>query len=216
MHSRVLAFAGSLLSIYLVLIAPWPGISRAYAVAYRSAANVVASVLGVSHVTEVVELLDQDREAYAGRIKPRQLELNDTRLVFDTGRARRTVLHSAWHAGYVPTALLAALLLSTPIPWKKRLGSLLAGLLLLDVYLGLRIAATLLSYGPSSSSPWFPAGELRDSVLSALRFSGPGSGEWYLPPVLIWILVFCMQANPALIDGLLSRRSRPETPGRRT
>jgi hypothetical protein len=182
-------FVVRLLLIYTLMILPWPGLEQGYAALYRSGSNLVARALGLGHHVSLHPLNEEDRAGFRGRADARALALDDTRIVFRAGGQQLTVLHSTWYSGYIPTALLIALMLATPLSWPHRLLSLLWGLLIVDAYLALRMGATFIAGGAYDPLHWLPAPELRRSALSAIAVTGPGSGLWYVVPLLTWILL---------------------------
>jgi hypothetical protein len=215
-QSLIPGFVLRLLFIYVLMILPWPGLEQGYAALYRSASSALARALPLSHRVSLEPLTDDDRAEFAGSVDARALALDDTKIVLRAGDQQATVLHSSWYSGYIPTALLAALILATPVTWAYRLRSLLWGLVLVDVYLGLRMGATFIVGGMDDPFDWLPAPELRRSALSALAVTGPGSGPWYVVPFLIWILLVHRRVYLELIVGPEGRsRVKGPHPGRR-
>jgi hypothetical protein len=195
------AFLLRLALIYALLILLWPLWGEGYAAAYRAGSNAVASALGIAHHVSVLPLADAQREAFAGQVSARDLALDDTRIFFQAGGRELTVLHSARYSGYIPTALLVALILATPVQWAFRLRALAWGLVLLALYLGVRMGATFIVDGALDPFSWLPAPGVRRSVLLVLAVTGPGSGPWYVVPFLIWLLLVQRRVYRELILG---------------
>jgi len=140
-----------------------------------------------------VEVIDADLEAVGS--------LRDTKIVFRAGGQELTILHSTWYSGYIPTALLIALMLATPLRWPLRLRALGWGLLIVNLYLALRMGSTFIAGGAIDPLHWLPAPGFRRSLFSSLAVTGPGSGLWYVVPLLTWILLVHRRVYQEVVVG---------------
>lgn len=122
----------------------------------------------------------------------------DTRLSLgtDAGGAPeylKDILLDTLRVGYVPTALLAALVVATPIAWGRRLRSLAVGLLAVHAFVLLRFAITAL-YGFNVAEldgrPLLALGPIGTSLLE--RTTKVVSDDYHLGlvvPIVIWLAV---------------------------
>ena len=95
--------------------------------------------------------------------------------------------------GLVPTVLLVALFIATPIPWRKKLWGLAAGLLLVHCFVALRIAGSLL-HGFArlrlDGHPLLDVGTLGAWVLRRThQIMSVDLHITYLAPLAIWLAV---------------------------
>jgi hypothetical protein len=172
-----LHFSLRLLLCYAVLIFPWPGLKQAYGALFRSAANAVVSPL-VS--TGKVEFVPAQVPNEAWDLEMRMSVPSSSR---------------SWHAeyssrawGYLPTAAVIALIVATPIPWRRRIIALASGLLLIHVFIALRVAIAI-AYGFS----WGTDGEVgilpRAVIEVLLQTVSASPVTSFVAPILVWVLV---------------------------
>jgi hypothetical protein len=208
-----LVFLAIVSCVYALLMIPWTGLPEAYGGIYRRAANALAQGLpldaGVSF--HAIERLPAKRRASLLIEGGHRLEEYDSYLVARRPRSTQMQLHpwSTRYFGYMSTATLAALVLATPITWRRRIGAVAAGLLLLNGLLMLQLAANLLLH--FSREPllgWPFPGTLR-SLLPTLAFPA-----WYLLPVASWIAVTLPSEIRRLNRAAAGLRARPGTGGR--
>lgn len=176
-------FAGfviRLLLIYGMFCIPWPGVRQGYAAFYRSAANGLFGSFGAEGVV---------------RFRPAQSEQGrfDSEIqVSKPGCPNLGVLqHDSILTGYLPMAETIALVLATPILWRRRWKALLYGVLLVNGFVALSVCITLLHLF-SIEQPWalFKPGEFWSKVLARVSECVTVAPTCtFLVPVLIWILV---------------------------
>ncbi len=182
---RIAWFLVRLVLSYAVLIAPWPVVPEAYAAAYRTVSNVVFGSFGAEGVVHFRKPLGPSAMDTEIAIRRRSSP--------DVG----TTSHSARFTGYVPTALVIALILATPLPWSRRGKALLWGMLLVHVFIALRQEINLLHWF-SGDSPWclYQPGPFWSSVLKrafgAIVVSPTLS---FIVPIFIWILATFRRAD---------------------
>lgn len=160
-----------------LMIAPWPGVARAYEAVFRTVCNTVLGSLG-SHGMVEFRREENANTAWDGVIIFRPL----SRMAgWDRGYDSRL-----W--GYLPTVTLIALVMASPISWSRRWRALALALALVHLFIALRIEATVLdSFVAISdrSSSWL--GRAAMTVAQhALAASGVTS---IVVPAGIWILV---------------------------
>lgn len=173
-------FVIHLLMIYGAFCIPWPGLRQGYAALYRGAANGLFGSFGSAGIVRF-----QPARAVQGRL--------DSEIVV---RKRgcptfATTQHDSIATGYLPTVETIALVLATPIPWRRRWKALLYGVLLANGFVALRVYVTLLHWF-SVEQPWalYTPNPFGKKVLaSVFEFIAVAPPCTFLMPVLIWILV---------------------------
>jgi len=137
LRSRQIAgFAFRFALLYALLIAPWPGLSEIYASFYQAAVQI--AIISTDPERSVLV-------APAGRSPG-----SDDRPALDThiltrmpGAPRASkaggleLIRSSRYSGYLPTILTLALILATPLPWRRRAAALCGGLLLVTLFVAI-------------------------------------------------------------------------------
>jgi hypothetical protein len=156
------------LLFYGLLVLLWPVVRHEYGRVYGPAAERLAGVL---ELRQPIWL-----RPYGGP-DPR---VNHFVLTREGRRGEvRTYLHRSEHLSYMAGALLAALVLATPVAWSQRSRLLLAGFLLLGLYLTVRLGLHFrLTFGAPSLAP---ASRL---LLATLAYA-----PWYVAPVAVWLFL---------------------------
>jgi hypothetical protein len=104
-----------------------------------------------------------------------------------TGRAG----NSSRVTGYLPTVSLVALVLATPIAWRRRRRALWMGLLAVHVFVALRMALPIWRDFalPGPLQVYEPGGFVRWARGVAERAFLAAPASFFVVPVLIWVLV---------------------------
>ena len=183
-RSLVFGFLSRFALTYGLLIVPWPGFNAAYGSYFRGLGQAVFAREGERRILYFeavpkklhrvldtrIALANRDQFDRSGRGPGRYLEL-DTRGV-----------------GWVPTALVLALILATPVPWRRRGRALLWGLLVVHGYLLLCVAVYIWSNSTDllllTLNPFWKevVRGLEETLLTQM-------GASFVEPVLIWIFV---------------------------
>lgn len=175
---RILAFALRFAVAYGLLVLAWPLVRPAYRQTYCALGNVLFSggeastrfqSLGGSGGLDVqLVLTKRGPPPVTARMQ------NSSRLV-----------------GYMPTVSLIALVIASPLPWKRRWRALLLGLLLVHVFVAFRMAIPIQN---SFSNPDAlqvhhpgPFGSWLLDVAERAFLSAPASA--FVVPILLWVLV---------------------------
>ncbi len=116
----------------------------------------------------------------------------DTKIVVGARGCRQvgTIGHNSRMTGYLPTVEVIALILATTIPWRRRWRALLWGFVLVNGFIAMRLAITLLHLF-SGQWPWAlyaPGpfwGRILDGTYEVVGIS-PMLG--FAAPVFIWIV----------------------------
>ena len=192
----ILLFCCRFALVYGLLIAPWPGWDAAYGRFFREVGNLIFSRTNPRHfvifetgdatidAARPTEVLAGDRNLLDahGYGPMKQMEL-DTRLV-----------------SFVPASLIIALILATPLPWRRRVWALWWGLICLYGFDFLQIAIWLLQEPDNSPGglalidlPSFArtvVNHLLDILLDKMDMVG-------FVPIVIWVLVTFRQRDLA-------------------
>ncbi len=176
-RNSVWRFAFRLLLLYGLLVAPWPGLKQAYGSFFRACGNKLFHSFGtglrVDFRPPPVEQPAWDVEAYMsdGR-KPGSWHIE----------------YSSRGWGYLPTAAVMALVLATPLTWRRRCVALFWGLVLVNIFVIMRVTISLLfGFHWGGSFQW---GEFWGKVLKLLLFAFSDSPVTsFIVPVVIWLIV---------------------------
>ncbi len=127
-YRRVAIFFGRVLLVYaLLVLIPWPGLHEAYASVVRTTCRVFGGGFAGSGHVSVLPPSAEDRRYVRFRLENRA-----------TGKSA-PVVAKLRETGFLPTALLIALVLNTPIPWPRRWRALAWGLLVALVFTAFRL-----------------------------------------------------------------------------
>ncbi len=174
-----------LLPLYVLLVLPWPGLKQTYSYCYGVVATVVFGSL-VPGGSVRFEPLSEHIKGYDVKMH----------LVNRRTGATQIALTSSRDPAYFQTAFLVSLILATPLPWRRRLNSLLVGTALVHLAIFVKVLLTVLHGFTrdrvallSPDPPW-------DAVLSALtRVAVADIVSLLTIPVMIWILVSFRQED---------------------
>ena len=93
--------------------------------------------------------------------------------------------------GYAPLAFLTALVVATPIPWRRKWGSLVWGLVLVEAFVVIR-SGLLIAYWFGSPGPvrlYTPGVVSGWIIATAYEFLALAPGASFLVPTLVWAAV---------------------------
>jgi len=130
---RLAGFFARLLLLYGVFIVAWPVVRPGYVMFFRAGGNFLLGSFGSMGQVRFKPNPGDDPDY-------------DTQVVLTNlaNRARRTTESDSRFLGYMPVAALVALILATPITWRRRGLALLWGLPLVHGFVVLRVALLLL------------------------------------------------------------------------
>lgn len=177
------------LLIYGLLLAPWPGWREGYGRLFRE--------MGQIFLGREVGQAGSGAVRFAG-IPPEERRQLDTRIVLanpaDPGAggsgAGQILELDSRGIGWVPTALVTALILATPLPWRRRGVALLAGLGLIQVFILFSVSTSLWNALPPSAGWPRPIASLERHLTAALEDAFVTQlGASFVIPTVIWILV---------------------------
>jgi hypothetical protein len=171
--------------IFAVFISPWPGIDELYSRYFMALGTAFFSSDDGRRLVEF-----RSHELVHGFSKlDVQMIVGNRDLADSSGKGQvRESEFDARSIGYIPTALTLALILSTPLAWRRRLLSLLYGLVLVNALILLSLQVRIWEVSPDLSlltlSPFWKrvVDELDYALVTQIGVS-------FSAPVAIWILV---------------------------
>ncbi len=128
----ILKFLVIFFVVFVILILPWPGLRGGYAAVYRWIGNTCWSSFSSVAAMRFEPLEPGEIDDAEGR---------DTKLTFRHRTVQAppfTMAVNTRFQGYTPTAFVIALILASPVPWKRRLLALLIGIVLVSAFVAFR------------------------------------------------------------------------------
>ncbi len=195
-------FAVRLLLFYGLFVLPRPLIGPYYAAFLREGAN---------------GLVGPAREGLVIRFRPMETDSRgrDVQLLVQQSGSTRfwTTPISSRMQGYLPTAEVLALILATPVPWKRRIRAAVAGMLVVHVFIALRIYSAI-AYSLNTAKLGFFSDFTpfwRDVVFKIDEVLTTVPSTTFVVPVFIWIIVMFRRADLAsLIGSSAELQRRPD------
>ena len=187
----LVGFAGRLLIFFgLLAWVPWPGFEAGllFRQGYFSFVGTSASFLFGSSGPQTVILF--------GPTAKGDKTTDIDAIVYGPGFGGWQGHIDVWRGGYLPTVEVVALILATPIPWRRRWKALLWGLLGAHVFVAARVGITLLfatsllrmGFFADVSPFWPKAMAVTYDVCMSLAAS-------WVVPIFIWILATFRRAD---------------------
>lgn len=181
--ARVAAFAARALLYVVVLALPMLPFDAGYAVAFRGAANTVFG-----------GLFDEATVTFSEKeVDPTlPVRVRDTRIVLvaDDGRTAAAAI-STRNKAFLPTAVALALVLATPVTWRRRGLALVLAALAVQLFVAVRVWIHLLALtAPGGTLPLASMDGSPIEIIRALH-SVLYRASWgsFVPPLLIWAAV---------------------------
>jgi hypothetical protein len=185
---------------YGLLMAPWPGWVEAYGEIYCSAARFLFDSTNPDRNIQIRHFVPQPgtRAAEAIQDTAVRLEIRGARIglqevpPFGTARSSR-------YTGYVPTAFAIALVVATPISWRRRAWSLGWAVLLASGFSALMLAIWIQGWFYWQECIWLASFSARYAsrarMIGSLMETTTWVGPYYIAPVFIWVLVTFRRAD---------------------
>jgi len=190
---HIIGFALRFAVVFGLLIAPWPGWNDWYASCFRTLGNTAfarnnpACLLYFTAARQTHDFAALDTQIVIGN---RSLADPDGR-----GPVTRQGLDSR-SIGWIPTALTLALILASPISWKRRFLASLYGLILVHAFILFSLAVLIWNESTTVSLITLPP--FWKTVADGLEYTLiVQMGASFSVPVLIWILVVFGRADTA-------------------
>jgi hypothetical protein len=117
--------------IYGLAMIPWPGLDAAYSRVYRTGSTFLSEALGTGDYV---------------RFHPSNNIERDIKIIFFNPDQQpfKAVAISSRNSGYIYMAFIAALILATPVSWKRRGLALFWGMIAMHCFLALKMAILIL------------------------------------------------------------------------
>jgi hypothetical protein len=172
--------------LYALLIVPWPGSRNFYGNYLCSVAKTVLATNGGRQLLR----FEQVPEARRNRTLDTRITVANREQLDASGSGRAVMLDfDSRGVGWMPTALLIALVVSTPISWPRRAWALLWGLLAIHAFVLFSLQVYIWNESDTSSglsliafSPFwkFVVNGLEETLITQL-------GASFAAPTLVWI-----------------------------
>jgi hypothetical protein len=179
---------------YGLLMAPWPGWVEAYGRIYGSAAAFLFESANPDRNVRIRHVVPEPGTAAAQTVQDTvvRLEIRGVDVGMQTippfGTAR-----SSRYTGYVPTAFAVALVLATPLPWRRRAAAMAWAALLASGFAALMLAIWIRGWFYWQECAWLAKFssryELRADLSGSLVDISTWPGPYFIAPVFIWIIV---------------------------
>lgn len=180
MSSRrpILVFVLVFLPLYVLLTIPWPGFREGYHTAFIGAARIF---FACSPGGAMVRIGPLER---GGVPEDTAMDIEHPQ----TGGAQLKIKSS--EVAFLPTVLALALVLATPVSWKRRAIGFVVAFALVNLFIMLRLAIMAM-YTHSvltASTAGMPPGSWAKPIAAAVELIGVGQGFSCIAAVLIWII----------------------------
>ena len=184
-------------AVYAILMAPWPGVQRGYAYAFRAVGNAVFARFwfwpdaGVRFINLVSlgpgDLVPGTPAIEAAGTFDTLMELR-RHGVPEIGYLRT----SSRYVGYGPTVVVIALVLATPLAWGRRGWALWWGMVWIHLFIVLRVTLTLTASGFAADKKYalFNPSPFWTGVLTrAESLVSDDPTVSFVVPAFVWFLV---------------------------
>jgi hypothetical protein len=166
-----------------LMMAPWPRVGRAYTRFYSAGASVLFGSFGSTGVVRFEPLSDSEYDMHVTLF-------NRARPGPGGGVARIQTRHNSRHAGYMYVAFLTALILATPIPWKRKAWALFWGMILIHGFVALQLLLRISHAFNSKALSMFVLSPFCSRVLSTAHQAFAVNATFgFVVCVFVWILV---------------------------
>ena len=171
--------------IFGLLILPWPGWDELYGHYFRTLGQIAFTREGEKRVV----LFEEHEIKHGFTVLNSRIIMGNRDLADDTGKGPSKIVDLDTRSiGWVPTALTAALILATPIPWQRRCWALLWGLLLVHGLILFTLLTWIWNESPDLSLSTLTPFEKQ--ITDDLEYTFMNQlGASFSVPVLIWLLV---------------------------
>jgi len=189
MKSGRISFVVWFVCLFGLMIAPWPGFRTAYGDYFRALGNLVFE----RHTQSIVIYIEPHLRSRGHASMDSQIVLYNPHGIDKDGDVHADFLGIDSRAvGWIPTCLIMALILATPLTWPRRIRAVLLGLLLVQTYILGVLAIYIINQSTIVGLLELPA--WAGAITNGLEYTfvtqmGPG----FAIPILIWLLVWFME-----------------------
>ena len=180
---RLIEFICLFAVFYGLLMAPWPGLGKAYSRLYLAGASALFNSFGSKGVVHFNQSDDAECDINVELYNQDQVDKNGQAPIV---QAR----HTSRRAGYMYIAFITALILATPISWKRRGWALFWGLILIHGFIALKLAIRILHAFTIKPLSLFALGPFWKWILSIAHQQFIVNVTFgFVVSIFIWILV---------------------------
>jgi hypothetical protein len=183
--------------IFAVLIFPWPGFDELYGSYFRAFGSMMLSRDDSARVVT----FDRQILQHGFSVLNTQMSLGNRARADGSGlgAVKQTPLDTR-SIGWIPTALTLALILATPIPWRRKFLAVLAGLVLVHLLILFTLQTWI--WSESTSLGLLQLSPFWQEVADGLTYTFlTQMGISFTAPVVIWLLVCFRGRDAALLFG---------------
>ncbi|MHC4440575.1 MAG: hypothetical protein ACYS3S_24775 [Planctomycetota bacterium] len=182
-----------------LLMAPWPRLGRAYTRFYSTGAAFLFGSFGPTGTVNFEPLHDSEYDLHVTLYHRAHMDPDGDVIAIRTR-------HNSRHAGYMYAAFLAALILATPIPARRKGWALFFGMILIHGLVASQLALRLLHAFNNGPFSMFELNRFSRRVLSVSnRAFAVNATFGFVVCVFIWILVCFRRRDWA---GIISERRK--------
>ncbi len=192
MGKRVIRFVVLLVVVYGSLMACWPVLGKGYSRLYRAGANFLFGSFGSKGI---VEFSESNRAVYDIEVQLYNVEHKDQNGVMRGIK----IWQSSRHAGYMEAAFLAALVIATPMPIRRKALALFCGLLLVHGFFVIMIAIYITKAFSSEPLSLFAIDEFWKRILCRADAYVIDTACGFIVSIFIWVLVSFRRGDWAII-----------------
>jgi hypothetical protein len=179
----IIRFFCLFLLVFGLLLAPWPGVGRAYTIFYSKGASFLFGSIGATGAAQFEPLNDSEYHL-------RVILFNRTRRTADGDILRIRTRHNSRHAGYIYVAFLIALIMGTPIPARRKAWALFWGIILIHGLVALKLGLRIFHTFNNKPLSLFSLNPFCSRVLSIThQVFAVNATFGFIVCVFIWILV---------------------------
>jgi hypothetical protein len=186
-NKQLVRFLSCLALWYGLGITPWPGFNRAYGAYFRAVAGWMLAEDGDRRVVRFEQTPEQGARVLDTRIVVASRESSASA----GGHPAKILGLDSRAVGWVPTALVLALILSTPVPWSRRGWSVVGGWLAIHLFILFSVAVYVLNetgqMGGVSLDGWPAMAKAVVDGLDETLITQMGAS--FVVPVAIWVTV---------------------------
>ena len=179
----IIRFCCLFLLVFGMLMAPWPGLGRAYTTFYRAGAAFLFGSFGSTGIVRFDPVSDSNHDMNITLY-------NRARLDPDGDVVAIRTRHSSRHAGYMYGAFLTALILATPIGARRKGWALFWGMILIHGLIASKLALRIFYAFNNRPLSMFVLNSFCRRVLSITHQAFAVNVTFgFIACVFIWILV---------------------------
>ncbi|HUU83830.1 MAG TPA: hypothetical protein VM243_10030 [Phycisphaerae bacterium] len=184
--------------LYILLMLGWLWWSEGYARALRSVGNFV-----FARWYDGAAIRFEPQAVEAGTYAATRMQDTRLSLMNHATRARGNQPVSSQYIGYVPTVLFLALVLPSPVPWRRRWKAVLWGFVLIGAFILLRMWLMIFNAFCSDSplALFYPSDFWRRVLAFATETLTRSLTTCFVVPLAIWVLVCFRHGDLAALRG---------------